>query len=99
MPTIRATVRAAPIWAAPRRALGVYTVVASFAGSNDYASASSNPATFTISQAAVTVIASDVGGAYNSGVYPATATIAGVGSQRRGRQSGGCGTDVFLLLW
>ena len=62
-------------------AVGTYTVVASFAGSADYASASSNPVTFTINQVTPTVVASDAGGAYSGSADPATASITGVGNQ------------------
>ena len=62
-------------------AAGVYTVVESFAGSTDYASASTNTV-FTISQATPRVTVSDPGGTANgTTTFPATATVAGVGSQ------------------
>ena len=50
-----------PLSGAPSLA-GTYTVVANFAGSTDYTSAASTPATFTISQATPTVTVSDAGG-------------------------------------
>ncbi len=57
---------------------GTYTVVANFAGSTDYASVSSSPATFTITQATPTVTISDAGGIYNGSKFSATALVAGV---------------------
>jgi autotransporter-associated beta strand protein len=60
---------------------GTYTVVASFAGSADYAAAQSPPLTFTIGTATPTVVATDAGGTYNSNSFPASAYIAGVGNQ------------------
>ena len=60
-------------------AAGTYTVVASFAGSADYTSAQSAPATFTIAQAffqtTPTVTVTDAGGTYNGSPFPATATL------------------------
>jgi hypothetical protein len=69
-----------PLSGAPTT-VGTYTVLASFAGSADYGSASAGT-TFTISQAFPTVNLTDNGGNYNgSTAYPATTTVAGVGSQ------------------
>jgi hypothetical protein len=56
---------------------GTYTVVASFAGSADYAAASAS-ATFTIGAATPAVSVSDAGGTYSGQPFPATATVAGV---------------------
>jgi hypothetical protein len=56
---------------------GLYTVVASFAGSADYAAASVST-TFTIARATPKVVVSDKGGTYNGQPFPATATVAGV---------------------
>ena len=56
---------------------GNYEVVASFAGSTDYA-AFQQSASFTIGQAAPTVQVSDFGGVAIGLPYPATATVAGV---------------------
>ena len=58
-----------------------YTVVASFAGSADYLAANSSPVTFHINKVTPTVVATDPGGTYNTSSFPATATVAGVGSQ------------------
>jgi hypothetical protein len=66
----------APLAGAPR-APGIYTVVAFFAGSTDYLSASAQ-ATFTIAKAAPAVSVSDAGGTFNGSVFPATVTVAGV---------------------
>ena len=63
--------------AAPRTA-GTYTVVASFAGSTDYVSATSPQGHFTINQATPTVTVTDAGGTYNGQPFPATAKVAGV---------------------
>jgi Ca2+-binding RTX toxin-like protein len=56
---------------------GTYTVVAYFAGSTDYTSASAQT-TFTITQATPTVNVSDSGGVYNQDPYAATATVTGI---------------------
>ena len=56
---------------------GTYTVVASFPGSTDYASASQEM-TFTINQAAATLNLTDAGGTYNGSPFPASALISGV---------------------
>ena len=57
-------------------AAGTYTVVANFAGSTDYTSASGQAA-FTIAQATPAVAVTDAGGVYKASAYPATATING----------------------
>ena len=60
---------------------GTYTVVASFAGSADYAAAQSQPVTFTITKAAPTVTVTDAGGTYNGLPYAVTnADVTGVPS-------------------
>jgi len=56
---------------------GTYTVVAAFAGSTDYASASVSK-TFTIAKAKPVLTLKDDGGTFTGLPYPATATIAGV---------------------
>ena len=56
---------------------GIFTVVATFAGSTDYISATGSK-TFTITQATPTVTVTDAGGVYTGSTYPATATVAGV---------------------
>ncbi len=70
------TASGSPLSGAPTNA-GTYTVVAGFAGSQDYGSASIS-ATFTIGQAAPTVTVTDAGGMFDGSPFPATATIAGV---------------------
>ena len=66
-----------PLAAAPSAA-GIYTLVASFAGSTDYTAATSSNVTFTIAQATPTVNVSDAGGTYDgSSVFPATALVNG----------------------
>jgi Bacterial Ig-like domain (group 3) len=70
------TASGTPLAGAPTLA-GTYTVVASFAGSSDYASASAQ-ATFTIAQATPTINVGDAGGTYNGAPFPATANMAGV---------------------
>ncbi|HXY36399.1 MAG TPA: putative Ig domain-containing protein, partial [Planctomycetaceae bacterium] len=72
-----ATASGTPLSGAPSTASS-YTVVASFAGSTDYTSAS-NSTTFTIGQATPTVSVSDAGGVFNGNPYPAKATATGVG--------------------
>jgi hypothetical protein len=58
---------------------GNYTVVASFAGSVDYLSASASAA-FSITQATPGVGVSDAGGTYNGQPFPASAGVAGASS-------------------
>jgi hypothetical protein len=59
---------------------GTYTVVASFTSSDsNYTNAQDAPVTFTVGQAAPSVVASDAGGTYNANPFPATATATGVG--------------------
>ena len=66
-----------PLTGAPI-AIGTYTVVATFAGSSDYTSATSNPVTFTINAATPVVTVSDAGGAFTGSPFAATATMTGV---------------------
>jgi streptogramin lyase len=66
-----------PLAGAPANA-GTYTVVASFAGSADYTSATSTAFTFTISKAMPTVAVTDAGGTYTGNPFPATATVKGI---------------------
>jgi CSLREA domain-containing protein len=70
------TATGTPLSGAPSAA-GMYTVVASFAGTTDYGSASSLPVTFTISQATPSVTVTDAGGTYNGSPYPAVAKVNG----------------------
>ena len=65
-----------PLSGAPSVA-GSYTVLASFAGSTDYAS-NSQVANFTIAQATPTVTVADAGGTYKNAAFPATDSIKGV---------------------
>jgi hypothetical protein len=58
-------------------AAGIYTVVASFAGSADYAAVSASTI-FTIAKAMPKITVSDMGGTYNGQPFSATATVAGV---------------------
>ncbi|MGP0064763.1 MAG: beta strand repeat-containing protein, partial [Isosphaeraceae bacterium] len=57
---------------------GAYTVLASFAGSTDYAAALAL-ADFSIGQIAPALSVSDTGGAYNGNGFSATATVTGLG--------------------
>ena len=66
-------------------AAGTYTVVASFAGSTDYAAAQSSPVNFTIAQATPVVTATAAGGTYNGSPFPATATVAAARPAARAR--------------
>ena len=66
----------APLPDAPSVA-GTYTVVASFAGSADYTSATSSNVTFTITQATPMFTLSDAGGPYTGSAFPATVFING----------------------
>ncbi len=68
-----------PMAGAPTDA-GTYIVVASFAGSTDYAPNASAPDTFTIGKATPDVSVSDFGGTYDGSPRPATATVSGVGA-------------------
>ncbi len=61
---------------APSQA-GTYTVVASFAGSPDYAPVSAGT-TFTVAKASPKVVVRGQGGTYSGQPFPATATVAGV---------------------
>ena len=65
-----------PLSSAPSTA-GSYTVLASFAGSTDYAGAS-QLANFPIAQAMPTVTVTDAGGIYKGTAYTATDSIEGV---------------------
>ena len=60
--------------------IGTYTVVANFAGSTDFAAASSNPVTFDIGKTAPTVTVSDLGGTFTGSPFPATALVNGAAS-------------------
>jgi PhoPQ-activated pathogenicity-related protein len=67
-----------PALPGPPTDAGQYSVVASFAGSQDYTA--NGPETgFVISQATPTVVASDFGGNFDGNPFPATATATGVG--------------------
>jgi hypothetical protein len=57
---------------------GTYTVVATFPGSADYATASASK-TFSITPAATVVTVSDAGGTYNGLPSPANGTVTGAG--------------------
>ena len=60
--------------------VGSYTVLATYAGSQNYATAGA-VADFSITKAAPTVSVTDAGGTYSTLAFPATnATVAGVGS-------------------
>ena len=56
---------------------GTYTVIASFAGSQDYTAANATTI-FTIGKAMPTVQVNDSGGIYNGAAFAATTTVAGV---------------------
>ena len=62
--------------AAPSSA-GSYTLVASFAGSTNYGSATSS-ASFTITKASPVVQVNDSGGTFNASIFSASASVAGV---------------------
>ena len=68
-------------------AVGTYTVVASFAGSTDYASASDST-TFTISPATPTVAVTDADGTYNGSPFSASATVTGLSGPAAGTLEG-----------
>ena len=56
---------------------GIYTVVANFASTTDYASTNAST-TYSITQATPTVTVTDAGGPVNGSPYPASAAVAGV---------------------
>ncbi len=58
-------------------ASGTYTVLASFAGSASYTSATATK-TFTIARATSQTAVTDAGGTYSTSTFPATASVAGV---------------------
>ncbi len=64
----------------PPTTAGTYTVVAAFAGSADYISASSTPVVFTISKATPVLSVTDLGGAYTGSAYPASVKVNGASS-------------------
>ena len=74
---VGATAIGTPSATAPTSA-GTYTVVATFAGSWDYITAQSTPATFTINKATPVVSVTDAGGTFNGLPFPATALVQGV---------------------
>jgi hypothetical protein len=71
------TASGTPLSGAPT-AVGTYTVVANFAGSADYAAATSSAVTFRITAATPRVVAVDAGGVHNGSPFAATATVTGV---------------------
>jgi hypothetical protein len=66
-----------PLSGAPTAA-GIYTVVAAFAGSADYLSASSSPLTFTVTPAPLTITALGQSKLYGSVLPPLTVSYAGL---------------------
>ncbi len=64
--------------AVPPSAPGTYTVVASFAGSANYAAVQSAPVTFVIAKAVPTLTLQASGGTYNGVPFRATALLTGV---------------------
>ena len=71
---VGSTTKGKPLAAAPT-APGKYTVVASFAGSEDYAPAQSTPVKFTIVKAQPMLVVADTAGTYTGRPFVATATI------------------------
>ena len=72
------TATGTPLAGAPS-AVGTYTVVGNFAGSADYAAASSGPVTFSIVPATsshTVIYATDLGGVYTGKPYAATGYVA-----------------------
>jgi hypothetical protein len=61
--------------AGPPKAVGVYTVVASFPGSTDYAAVQSGPVRFTITRSTAVVKVTVVSGDYTGAAVTATATL------------------------
>ncbi len=69
-----------PALAGPPSSAGSYTVLATYAGSANYATASGVD-DFSIGKATPTVSVADAGGTYSTSAFPATAaTVTGVGS-------------------
>ena len=62
----------------PPSAAGTYTVLASFAGSQDYAGLNTS-VPFTIAPATPTVTATDAGGTYDGNTFPASGSATGIG--------------------
>ncbi len=80
-PTLTYFKGATSLGSAPPSAAGTYSATATFAGSTDYNSTSTST-TFTIAKAAPTLTLNDAGGTANgTASFPATDTVAGVGSQ------------------
>ncbi len=90
------TANGTPLAAAPVSA-GTYTVVATFAGSTDYAADTSQPITFTIGQAAPTVSVSDSGGTYSGSAFKADGTVAGVSGPAVGELEGVAATPEYYV--
>ena len=73
--------------AAPSAA-GTYTVLASFAGSTDYAAAASAPVTFTIAKAVPVVSLKDAGGTYSGSAFAGASSVAGLNGSSAGSIEG-----------
>jgi hypothetical protein len=67
---------------------GTYTVVADFPGSTDYAAGTSQPVTFSISQATPLVSVSAAGGAYTGSAINPSMTVTGVSGQAASQLDG-----------
>jgi hypothetical protein len=68
-----------PLAGAPT-AVGTYTVVASFAGSTDYAAAGSAAEVFSLAKSTPTLVVTDASGVYNGSAFVAGDTVAGTAS-------------------
>jgi hypothetical protein len=84
-----------PLTGAPSAA-GTYTVVAAFAGSEDYSSASASKI-YTITKATPTVSVSATGGIYNGNAFVATATVTGVSGSPTSSLDGVSPTITYYL--
>ena len=82
---------------------GSYSVVATFAGDNNYQGVSSAPVNFTISAAPLTATAvsvTDNGGVYDFAQYPVTAaTVTGVGGEGTIASFGGLNSSLLTYAY
>jgi hypothetical protein len=91
---VGSTATGTPLAGAPTDA-GTYTVVATFAGSADYAAHTSAPVTFTIARAMPTLSVSDNGGTYDGLAINATTTVAGINNQAGSTLEGVASVPVY----
>jgi Bacterial Ig-like domain (group 3) len=88
------TATGTPLTGAPTDA-GTYTVVATFAGSADYAAHTSAAVTFTIAKATPTVSVATPGGTYTGSAFNATAYVTGVSGPAAAQLEGAAPTLTY----